>query len=68
MNQWLKIFSSNNLQQANIVKGMLQANEIPVIMVNKQDSSYLLFGEIEIHVPATLSILANDLIAKNILN
>lgn len=68
MNQWYKIYTSPNLPQASIVKGMLEENNVPVMLVNKQDSSYLNFGEIEIHVPSHLKDIATNLMQKSLLN
>jgi len=47
---------------------MLEENEIPVQVLNKLDSSYLNFGDIEIYVPAHLKDIANDLLQKALLN
>ena len=68
MNHWFKIYSSPNLPQASIVKGMLEENNVPVMLVNKQDSSYLNFGDIEIYVPAHLKEIAHHLMEKSLLN
>ena len=68
MNQCFKIYSSPNLPQASIVKGMLEENNVPVMVVNKQDSSYLNFGEIEIYVPVHLKELAHHLMEQSLLN
>lgn len=68
MKQWYKIYASPNLPQASIVKGMLEENFVPVMMVNKQDSSYLNFGEIEIYVPTHLKDIAMNLMQKSLLN
>lgn len=68
MNQWFKIFTSPNLPQASIVKGMLEENHVPVMVVNKQDSSYLNFGDIEIYVPSHLKDIASNLMQKSLLN
>ena len=68
MNQWFKIYTSPNLAQASIVKGMLEENLVPVMVVNKQDSSYLNFGDIEIYVPSHLKEIATNLMQKSLLN
>ena len=68
MNQWFKIYTSANLPQASIVKGMLEENHVPVMLVNKQDSSYLNFGDIEIYVPSHLKDIATNLMQKSLLN
>ncbi|MCS7018226.1 MAG: DUF2007 domain-containing protein [Cytophagales bacterium] len=47
---WQKIHSTATLLQAEIIKERLQANDIQAIIVNKRESAYNLFGEVEIHV------------------
>ena len=46
---WIVIFSSSNLQKAELAKSLLAHNEIRSVIVNHQDSFYK-FGEIEVHV------------------
>ena len=46
----LKLFSTDNSNQAEIIKQMLQENSNSVVLLNKQDSSYLMFGFIELYV------------------
>ena len=46
----IKVYSSNNPNQAIIIKQMLEENGINVVLFNKQDSSYLMFGPIELYV------------------
>ncbi len=68
MKHWDKIFSTKNLAEASIIQGLLAENEVPVQVLNKQDSSYPMFGDIELYVPAHLHITAKQLIAKALLN
>lgn len=65
---WHLIYSTGNSALANILKGMLEENHIPAIIMNKQDSSYLSFGDIEIYVPRNLKDIATHLIDKALLN
>jgi hypothetical protein len=62
--QWMKIFSSKSLAEAAIVQGMLEENSVPVQLLNRQDSSYLNFGEVELYVPAHLQQVATALVGK----
>jgi hypothetical protein len=64
MNQWTRIFASKSLAEASIVEGMLSENQIPVQQLNKQDSSYPVFGEVEIYVPVHLKDTALQLIEQ----
>ncbi len=66
--QWHLLFSTQNASRASIVKGMLEENNVPVMVINKQDSSYIIFGEIELYVPVLLKDIANQLVDKALLN
>jgi hypothetical protein len=68
MQQWTVIYRVTSLPEASIIKGMLEENQVPVVVVNKQDSSYLNFGEIELHVPVHLKHLAQQLVNKVLSN
>ena len=46
----IKILSTDNPNKAEITKQMLEENNITVVMLNKQDSSYLMFGFVELYV------------------
>ena len=46
----IKVLSTDNPNKAAIVKQMLEENNIKVVLVNKQDSSYLMFGLVELYV------------------
>jgi len=63
--KWFRIYSTTSLPQASIIKGMLEENGIPAIIVNKQSSSYLSLGEIEVHVVAEFKNLAEKLLDQN---
>ena len=47
MNNLLLLYTTRNFATASIIKGMLEENGIAVFIMNKQDSSYLNFGDIE---------------------
>ena len=68
MKKWFLLYSTRNLPQASIIKGMLEENSVPVMMVNKQDSSYLNFGDIEVYVPVLLKDIAKHLVDRGLLN
>ena len=59
---WEVVFSTTLLYKAEIIKGMLEEEGIQAVIVNKQDSSYISFGEIELLVP-----LEDVLTAKQIM-
>ena len=47
---WIKIFSSTNPIEVEILKQMLKENGIISIDINQQDSSYNMFGNINLYV------------------
>jgi hypothetical protein len=62
---WIKIFSSGYSHQAEMMKAVLKSNEIDSIIINRQDSSYLTFGEVELYVNQLDAVLANQIILRN---
>jgi hypothetical protein len=68
MDNWLKIYATRNMAEASIIQGMLEENQIPVQLMNKLDSSYLNFGDIELYVPGHLAETVKQLLEKNLLN
>ena len=57
---WTKIRTYSNTIEAEIVKQMLEENNIPAVILNKQDSSYH-FGRIELYVNESDKIQALEL-------
>ncbi|MEP6514219.1 MAG: DUF2007 domain-containing protein [Parafilimonas sp.] len=68
MKGWVKLYTTRNYTEANIIKGMLEENNVAVIIMNKLDSSYLSFGDIELYVPSHLKEVAKNLIDKGLVN
>ena len=68
MDGWFRLYTTKNFSEANIIKGMLEENNIKTIILNKQDSSYLAFGDIDLYVPAHLKDLAQQLLANALSN
>jgi hypothetical protein len=48
--QWEMIFNTPKLYRAEILKSLLEEENIQAIIINKQDSSYLVIGDIELYV------------------
>lgn len=65
---WYLLYSTLSLPQASIIKGMLEENGIPVMIVNKQSSSYISLGDIEVYVPDDLKNTARQLLDQGISN
>ncbi len=68
MQGWFKLYSTRNYLEANIIKGKLEGNDIRAVILNRQDSSYLAFGDIEIYVPVHLKDIALHLLNNALLN
>ena len=68
MSEWFKLYATRNYAEASIIKGVLEENSIEAVVLNKMDSSYLSFGDIEIHVPYHLKDIAKELLEKNLHN
>ncbi len=66
--EWFKLYTTRNYVEADIIKGMLEENNIQVFVLNKMDSSYLNFGEIEIYVPDHLKETARQLMSDSLKN
>lgn len=47
---WIKVFTSTNFYQAEIIKQMLESHDMESVLLNRQDSSHKTFGEIEVYV------------------
>jgi len=47
---WVMVYKSTNFYQSEIVKQMLMQNDVEAVLLNKQDSSYLNFGNVEVYV------------------
>jgi Putative prokaryotic signal transducing protein len=67
MDNWQKIYSTRNPAEASIIQGMLEENQIPVQLLNKQDSIYL-FGDLQIYVPIQYLETAKQLLNNTLLN
>jgi hypothetical protein len=68
MKGWHKLYVTRNYAEANIIKGMLEENSIQVVLMNKLDSSYINFGDIELYVPEHLKDVAKHLLNKSLMN
>ena len=58
---WIKVKTFTKPIEAEIVKQMLEENDVAAVLLNKQDSSYL-FGKIELYVYEEDETVANVLI------
>lgn len=65
---WHLIYTTTMYTSAAIVKGKLEGNQIPVKILNKQDSMYLVFGQIELYVPFHLKDIAANVLNEALKN
>ena len=61
---WIRIYTSTDPFKIELLKGFLNQNNIVAMSINKKDSSYLAFGEIELLVDAKDVMKAKILIKK----
>lgn len=59
---WKRIFSSPKMHVALLIKAMLEAHEMEVVMIDKQDQNYL-FGFKELYVLKVNEAKALEIIA-----
>ncbi|MCF6359924.1 MAG: DUF2007 domain-containing protein [Cyclobacteriaceae bacterium] len=50
MSKWSKVYESKLPYRAEIVKDILDQKGINAIIMNKKDSAYDIFGQLEVHV------------------
>ena len=56
------LFKTRNRAEASIVQGMLEENGVTAQILNKLDSSYLNFGDLELFVPKEQKEKAEELL------
>ncbi len=59
---WTLVYSTDKDFHAQMLRQMLMDNNIPVVLMNKKDSAYVLLGEIEIYVPSEFAVRAIHLL------
>lgn len=62
--EWMIIHKTTSQFEAEAMKGNLETNGIPAIILSKKDNSYNSFGYIEVHVDASRKEDALILIKK----
>ncbi len=70
MKNWYLLYITRNFPHASIIKGMLEENSVPVMLVNKQSSTYIniIPGDIELYVPVHFADIAKQLLEKGVVN
>lgn len=65
---WVKIYTSSNYYQSEMVKQALAGQNITSVMLNKQDSSHRSFGYIEVYIHQEDFSNAIEIIVLNQIN
>jgi hypothetical protein len=63
--KWICIYKSNNKFDAEVVKGNLESNQIPCVLLNKQDRYYISFVYVELHIPEEFKTQAEAILKDN---
>jgi hypothetical protein len=61
LDNWIVIYSTAQLYEAEIVKSIMAENGIESVIMNKKDSTYG-FGDIDVYVPTSEAFSAKQLI------
>lgn len=61
---WTKIYTTSDPIKAELIKQLLEENDIEAVLLNKQDSSYL-FGEVQVMVLESNSLKAQQIVINN---
>ena len=62
MENWTCVYTTNQVYKAEAVKDLLIEENIEAVVVNKKDSAYTVFGEVELYVQPEDENLAIELI------
>lgn len=66
MSKWSKVFESKKPYRTEIVKDILERMDIKAIILNRKDSAYDIFGQLEVHVEADKVLTALKIIEDDI--
>lgn len=66
MQNWIKVFEDGKQIRAEIVKGVLEENEIQAVVLSKKETVYQIFGTYEVLVKREDAMNATKLIQNAI--
>lgn len=66
MQNWIKVFEDGKQIRAEIVKGVLEENEIQAVVLSKKETVYQIFGTYEVLVKREDAMKATKLIQNAI--
>ena len=64
-NDWVRIYSTNQVHQAEIARSILEEHEIACVILNKRDSAYQTFGDVELYTVRDRVIEALNILKKH---
>jgi hypothetical protein len=59
---WVKVFSTTDAIKAELVKDLLENNDIPAVVLNKKEKLTVLLGEAEVYAKREDAVKALNLI------
>ncbi|MDZ4845899.1 MAG: DUF2007 domain-containing protein [Chitinophagales bacterium] len=59
---WIKVFTTPDVIKADLVKDLLDNNDIPAVVLNKKETLTALIGEAEVYVEREDAVKAINLI------
>ena len=62
--EWEKIYTGESEFEVEILRSMLEGNEIPAMILNKQDSFYKVIGSVELYTQRSFVVKAINLIRQ----
>lgn len=65
---WVKIYTSANFFQSEMVKQLLTQHEIEVVLMNKRDSAHNTFGQVDIYIHQSAFSQAIEIMVLNDIN
>lgn len=65
---WVKIYTSANFFQSELVKQLLTQHDIEVVLMNKQDSAHKVFGQIDVYIHKSSFSQAIEIMVMNDIN
>jgi len=66
MDNWIKVFESGKQIRAEIVKSVLEENEIKAVVLNKKETVYQIFGTYQVLVLKEDILLATNIVQNEI--
>ena len=59
---WIKVFTTNDAIKADLVKDLLENNDIPAVVLNKKETLTVIIGYAEVYVEREDAVKAINLI------